>query len=231
MTGPAESALTVLLVCTGNVNRSALGHVLLEAWSRWYLPADTADQVMIRSAGLRAPEGSTMGRRAQTIARALGVDGAAHRARRLEDDDLRGADLVLVSSVGQRDRVLGLVPAALQATFTIREAGRIARSLDPWSPPETIAEMRARIALLARNRGPAGGEDDDIIDPQGRDDAAYRLMARQEVPALTAVAECLFGMSPAEAAAYREAVEASGLGLAGDAAAPDAGTSRGRRRA
>ncbi len=224
---------TVLVVCTGNMNRSALGHVLLDTWADWYLPAEAAHQVALTSAGLRAPEGSEMGRRSRVIAEALGADASGHRARQLQEADVRDADLVLVSAASQRDSVLGLVPGALRTTFTIREAGRIAGQLGASPPPATSDEMRARVAKLAENRATAPGTvDDDIVDPQGRDDDAFRLMARQEVPALTAIAALLFGMPAAEARAYADAVEAGRFGLDGDAQHDGhADSRRGRRRA
>jgi protein-tyrosine phosphatase len=234
VTAQADGDFTVLVVCTGNVNRSALGQVLLDTWTDWYLPADAARRVSITSAGLRAPEGSAMGRRSRTIAEALGADGSAHRARQISEAAIRNADLVLVSSARQRDDVLGLVPGALRSTFTIREAGRIASLLDTSIAPTTTEEMRARVAKLAENRAmaPATGDRDDIVDPQGRDDDAYRLMARQEVPALTAIAGLLFGMPKAEAAAYEEAVEAARFGLEGESdPAGDDERPRGRRQA
>ena len=224
---------TVLVVCTGNMNRSALGHVLLDTWANWYLPAQVAGDVQITSAGLRAPVGSTMGRRSLRIAEALGADGSAHRAQQIQDDAVRNVDLVLVSSARQRDSVLGLVPAALRTTFTIREAGRLAALVD-GSPAATADEMRERVARLAQNRAlaAASDDDDDIVDPQGKDDDAYRLMARQEVPALTALARLLFGMPEAEATAYGEVVEAGELGLDDEVGRPDDGeVRRGRRQA
>jgi protein-tyrosine phosphatase len=234
VTAHADRDFTVLVVCTGNMNRSALGHVLLETWSGWYLPSDAARRVRITSAGLRAPEGSIMGRRSLLIATALGADGSAHRARQIDESAIRNADLVLVSSARQRDDVLGLVPGALRSTFTIREAARIAALLEGPVAPTTTDEMRARVARLAQNRAMAAAarDDDDIVDPQGKDDDAYRLMARQEVPALTAIAELLFGMPQAEAIAYAEAVEASRLGLDGDPQVDgDPETPRGHHRA
>ena len=99
----AGEAFTVLVVCTGNVNRSALGAVLLDTWSGWYLPPAIRDRVRIGSAGLRAPAGSSMGPRAQVIAEALGADGSRHRAVQITDDAIRAADLVLVSSARQRE--------------------------------------------------------------------------------------------------------------------------------
>ena len=71
---------TVLVVCTGNVNRSALGAALLETWAGWYLPRDRAREIRVTSAGLRAPVGNRMGRRARAIADSLGAAVGASRA-------------------------------------------------------------------------------------------------------------------------------------------------------
>jgi protein-tyrosine phosphatase len=200
---------TVLTVCTGNVNRSALAATLLDTWSRWYLPESLAGHVRVVSAGLRAPVGSAMGPRARVIAEALGADGAGHRAQQISERSIRSADLVLVSSTSQRDDVLGLVPGALQSTFTIPEIGRLAEPLGRLPAPESVADLRERVATIARSRMAAGDADDDIVDPQGKDDEAYRDMARQEVPPLAILAGALLGMPRSEVDAYRAAAEAA----------------------
>lgn len=222
---------TVLVVCTGNVNRSALGAALLSTWSGWYLSEERASEVHVTSAGLRAPVGNRMGRRSRVIADALGASWAGHRATQITEAAVRAADLVLVSSVDQRDAVLGLVPGALRTTFTIREAGSIAESLPRHPQPESAAEMRERVALLARHRTAAATEA-DIIDPQGLDDEAYRLMVRQEVPPLASIAGLLFGMPPAEMRAYAEAAEAAGFRFDEDVAGEEMiSRTRGRHEA
>ena len=219
----ASDVFTVLVVCTGNLNRSALGAALLDTWVKWYLPASMRENVNVTSAGLEAPVGRRMNRRAQAVAAALGADGSAHRAAQLTEQDVRGADLVLVSSSIQRDKVLALVPAALRSTFTIREAGRIAESLPVADAPGSIDEMRERVSSIALNRSVAasgtgeGVGGDDIIDPQGKDDEAYRLMAQQEVPPLARIASALFGMPPTEILAYDTAAEAAVFTFEGEA--------------
>lgn len=226
---------TVLVICTGNVNRSALGAALLDTWARWYLPRERIDHVRVTSAGLRAPIGNRMGRRSRAIAEALGADGSRHRAAQIDEDAIRSADLVLASSADQREAVIGLVPAALRWTFTIREAGRIADALPPTPPPLSVDEMRDRVALLARNRAvlPGGGGTDDIIDPQGRDDDAYRLMTRQEVPPLARIARLLFGMPDTEVRAYDDVAGAAAFRFAEREATLEstAEPDRGRHRA
>jgi protein-tyrosine phosphatase len=223
---------SVLVVCTGNVNRSALGAALLSTWAGWYLPDERADEVRVASAGLRAPVGNRMGRRARVIAEALGASWGGHRAAQITEAAIRSADLVLVSSADQRDAVLGIVPGALRSTFTIPEAGRIAESLADLPLPSDATEMRERVAELARNRTTGAAGDLDIVDPQGRDDEAYRLMARQEVPPLAHLAGVLFGMPPAEIRAVAEAAEAAAFRFDEDGPEPEAPERRrGRREA
>ena len=238
-----RDSFTVLVVCTGNLNRSALGAALMRRWAEWYLPAPIASQVRVESAGLAAPVGSQMRTRTRLVAEALGGDGSGHLATQITEGMVRAADLVLVAEAAQRDTVLGLAPGALRNTFTIREAGVIAGELPEAEPPATLDDLRARVAALAGHRSLADGAETDIVDPQGKDDEAYREMARQEVPALTRLASTLFGMPAAELLAYDEAVAdaaafpfdggAAGGGDAGADATPPDGTGRprGRRQA
>ncbi|WP_353814441.1 hypothetical protein [Agromyces sp. SYSU T00266] len=188
----------VLVVCTGNINRSALAAALLRTWADWYLPTDAAARVVVTSAGLAAPAGRPMRSRTRAIVERLGSDGRAHRAAQIDEGAIRRADLVLTADVAHRDGVLGIVPSMLRSTFTIREAGGIAARLGPAPAPASAGELRDRIAAYSRRRELGAADDGDITDPQGRDDDAYRAMAREEVPPLTAIAASLFGMPEAE---------------------------------
>jgi protein-tyrosine phosphatase len=141
-----------------------------------------------------------------------------------------------VASRDQIDKVLALAPTALRTTFTIREAARIAESLEGAPVPASVDELRARVAELGEHRTPAapGSSADDIVDPQGKDAHAYVLMARQEVPALARLATTLFGMPRAEAVAYEKAVEAGAYDFDDEgtvATADPAPRPRGRREA
>lgn len=230
-----SDAFTVLVVCTGNLNRSALASALLNTWAGWYLPVGLATEVHVTSAGLGAPEGRPMRTRTRVIAEALGADGAAHRATQITDEAIRSADLVLAASRDQVDKVLGLVPGALRTTFTIREAGRIADAFVDAPAPASADDLRARVAEFAQHRVPIGAAaDDDVVDPQGEDEDAYVLMARQEVPALARLAGALFAMPSKEVAAYEEAVAAAEYDFDGDGAPSVADSperTRGRREA
>lgn len=228
----SSDAFTVLVVCTGNLNRSALGAALLRTWAGWYLSPELAHDVHVVSAGLGAPVGRPMRTRTRVIAEALGADGSEHRATQITEEAVSSADLVLVASREQVDKVLGFSPTALRKTFTIREAGRIAGGLDDADIPASVDELRARVGELAARRilAATGGED-DIVDPQGRDEDAYVEMARQEVPALARLATVLFGMPDREVVAYDAAVEAGEYAFDGVIAEDASSRPRGRREA
>lgn len=198
----------VLAVCAGNLHRSPLAEALLRRWATWYLPSPLAPHVRAMSAGVVAPAGVPMGERAQRIAAALGADGSSHTARRLTDADLGGADLILTASRRLRDTVLQREPSAARRTFTMREAGRIAASLDPASP-SSVQDLRDAVGRLADHRSPG---DDDIVDPEGRGDEAYAAMVAQEVPALARLAHLLYGMPAGDVERYA-AVATTGEGM------------------
>src|SRR6478735_9298684 len=198
---------SVVTLCTGNVHRSALAAALLRQWAQWYLPPELAESVSVASAGFAAPVGTPMGDRVLAIVSALGADGSTHRAAQVEDSLLAEADLVLVASRRQLEKVLSRVPSAVRRTFTIREAGRIAEGLEA-APPTSVRDLRRVVERLADSRAPADSEGaDDIIDPQGLGDAAYLQMMREEVDPLARLGALLFGMPRADLAAYVAAAE------------------------
>lgn len=202
-----NDAFTVLTVCTGNVHRSALADELFTTWAGWYLPPALREQVVVGSAGTRAPVGEPMGIMTRRVAEALGVPGNGHRARFLTDGLIERADLVLAASRSHRDEIIQRVPRAMRRTFTIREAGRIA-SLLPAARPAYVAELRSVVAAMAERRTDAAAldlADDDVVDPQGKGRVGMDAMVREEVPALVSLARVLWGMPRGDADAYRDA--------------------------
>lgn len=213
---------SVLIVCTGNVHRSAIADELLATWANWYLPTELARRVHIASAGTHAPVGAPMGRTVRRIAAELGAEDRGHRAAPVTVKLIDQADLILTAAREHRAELLSLSPRVLRRTFTIREAGRIAGDMGPRIPveevgrsgrrrvtqaPMSVAALRAIVAELDERRsGYLDPSADDVIDPEGRDAAAFEEMVRQEVPALVRLAGVLWGMPSGDAEAYVQAV-------------------------
>jgi protein-tyrosine-phosphatase len=97
--------MRVLFVCTGNICRSPFAEAV----------ARSVGHVEVESAGLAAYEGSGPTDDALAVARELGYDLSAHRARPVTKEMLERADLVVgmtadhVSALGGSARLLGEV--------------------------------------------------------------------------------------------------------------------------
>jgi protein-tyrosine phosphatase len=200
-----DPPIRILVVCTGNIHRSALAAALLRSWSDSYLGGTPATDVEVGSAGTAAVVSARMDASTAAIARALKADGSSHRARQLSDAMIGTADLILTAEVSHRDDVVSRVPNAVRRAFTVREAGRAAAQLltgDDLDAPQTRDEFVARVQRLALFRS-AG--DDDVIDPHRLPEEVSLQMTAELVPALAAVAQALLGMPAHAVDAYAKA--------------------------
>jgi len=127
------------MLCTGNTCRSPMAEGIL----RSILPAELSGQVVVRSAGTGAPQGSPATALAIETAAAHGIDIKSHRATLLDAELLGESDLVLCMESAH---------------------AAAARRLAP--------EASDRIQLVSRpDQG--SGPDMDVQDPIGGTQAAY----------------------------------------------------------
>ncbi|SOE00395.1 arsenate reductase/protein-tyrosine-phosphatase family protein [Blastococcus haudaquaticus] len=162
---------TVLLVCTGNICRSALAERLGRAYLTERLGADAA-AVRLESAGTRAVVGSAMHPDSALVLQGYGAEAGDFRARQLADGMSADADLTLTMTRVHRREVLRAAPRALQRTFTLREAADLAQLLDPARRLDG-ADLPSRARSLVKEMAAArslrhGGDEDDVPDPIGK---------------------------------------------------------------
>ena len=135
----------ILTVCTGNICRSPLAeYALREAVAA----SDLAGQVEVASAGTTGWEGGNpIDPRAGALLREHGIDPSAHRARRMDPQELRGADLVLAldhDHVGPIRDVLGEERAATTLRMVRDFAPEPVEDTgirDPWYGDESDFEL------------------------------------------------------------------------------------------
>ncbi|WP_456563058.1 arsenate reductase/protein-tyrosine-phosphatase family protein [Blastococcus sp. SYSU DS0533] len=165
---PAGSAFTILLVCTGNICRSALAERLGRAYLDDRL-GERASDVQLVSAGTHAVVGSAMHRDSALVLRGYGAEPGGFRARQLDEVTAGGADLVLTMTRAHRAALLERAPRALQRSFTLREAAALLPTVtERPQGPDLPGRARALVAAMARARGRRpSGEHDDIRDPIG----------------------------------------------------------------
>lgn len=93
----------ILVVCVGNICRSPTAEVLLRARLQ-------GAGTQVHSAGLGALVGQPIEPTALALLAEHGHDGSGHRARQLDAEMLRQADLVLAMEPGHVERILALAP-------------------------------------------------------------------------------------------------------------------------
>lgn len=164
-----EHAFTVLVVCTGNICRSALAERLGRAFLDEAL-GEAAGVIRIVSAGTRAVVGSDMHPDSALVLRGLGAEAGDFRARQFDGQMAAEADLTLTMTRGHRRDVLHGAPRALAKTFTLCEAADLLRIVaDPDLPGSDFAAQARRLvaAMAAARPRRQSGEGDDVRDPIG----------------------------------------------------------------
>lgn len=169
MTSQPPSEACVLVVCTGNICRSPIGHLLLE---HLLAASPVAGQVDVRSAGTYSGHaGEPMQPGAQRVLRERGIDPAGFRATPLSTSSLRSASLV---------------PSVEARAFTLLEAGRLAAAgASGVGIDGLVASMHERRGALVDDSRV------DVPDPYLEPDEVFRAtldsIERSLVPLVSAI--------------------------------------------
>jgi protein-tyrosine phosphatase len=160
----ARDPFHILFVCHANICRSPMA----ERLARKALGPD----VGVSSAGTHAWHGAAMHPYTEAVLAERGADTREFGSRPVTPAMLAAADLVLTASREQRAACATLLPAALRRTFTLRQFGRLAATVDSRGDlAQLLDSVRGVIAQ------PVGPEEDDLADPLGGPVEAFRVCA------------------------------------------------------
>src|SRR4051812_6420015 len=166
----ADPAFTVLLVCTGNICRSALAERLGRAYLDEALGPESG-QIRLVSAGTRAVVDSAMHPDSALVLGGFGAEPGDFRARQLVGAHVGEADLTLTMTRNHRGDVLALDPRAMARTFTLLEAAALLDLVDDVGDSdgeEAVNRARGLVRKLATARSHRhSGAADDVRDPIG----------------------------------------------------------------
>ncbi len=118
----------ILVICTGNICRSPTGEYLLKK--------ELGPDFNVMSAGLGALVDHGAHEISQKVAMEHGIDMSAHRARQVNLDILRWADLILVMENGHKQELLSKYPMLDGKVFRYGEPQKVDVP-DPYRRPES----------------------------------------------------------------------------------------------
>ncbi len=160
---------SILTLCTGNAARSVMAGFMLEE-----LAAAEHRTVHLLTAGTHTVDGQPMSMRTRAalldIPELAAVPVARHRSHQLEAADLVGVAVVIAMEADHVRYIRRRHPEAADRTATIR---RLVRDLPDG--PEPLGDRLAGLGLAHV----ALGDDEDVLDPAGGDDATYHDCARE----------------------------------------------------
>jgi protein-tyrosine phosphatase len=183
-----DAPMRILVVCTANRCRSPMAEALL----RSHLARLGAVGVETSSSG-RLEDGVPATKGAVRAVAGLGLDLRSHRSRYTTTSLVGGADLVVCMAREHVRDVVGTDDTAFERTFTLRELVRRGLAVGPRGE-QTIADWLALVGA-GRTRDALLGADpsDDVADPIGQPDAAYRATAGELDELTRTLAELLVG--------------------------------------
>jgi protein-tyrosine phosphatase len=189
----SQEPFSILAVCTGNVCRSPAVERLLAS--------SLGPTVTVSSAGTHALVGYPISDPMAALLLESGLAPDPFEARRVSEQILKEADLILSMTRAQRGLVVELWPAAVRRAFTLREFARLLSLVDPAALPSGSPAERLRAAIplaaAARGRQRVSAEEDDVVDPFRLSNAVYAASFEQIKSAVDAIGYAIVINQPA----------------------------------
>lgn len=138
------------------------------------------------SAGTGALDGRPMEPTAAAELARLGGSAEGFVARPVTEAVLAGSDLVLTATTDVRKQVVGLAPAVLHRTFTLKELALVVEQ--EAQHVQVLPDVRRALRALSSRRGAVARNDLDVPDPMGRDAERHREAADQIAAAVAVLA-------------------------------------------
>lgn len=124
--------MKLMFICTGNICRSAMAHVMLEKRAE-----EENKDVQVYSCGVYAENGDRPTEEAISVLKEIyDVDLRKHRATNIANSEIKKMDVILCATTSHKNNVLNRYPELEEKVFTMKEyVGYSDNDLDindPW---------------------------------------------------------------------------------------------------
>jgi protein-tyrosine-phosphatase len=178
--------MKVLMVCTGNICRSPMAEVMLQA----EVARRGCDEIEVASAGTWAGFGNPAQPEAREVMVARGIELESHRSRPIDPQELADADLVVAMTSDHARELKQLSDEVGTKMVLMKEF--VEMEVDDC--PSSALDDRLK-TLLAGQR-PASRRALDLDDPMGLPVFAYERAAKEIEAGVQRLADLLCGPQP-----------------------------------
>lgn len=123
--------MKIMFICTGNICRSAMAHVMLEKRAK-----EENKNIEVYSCGVFAQNGDRSTNEAIEVMKEYGINLENHRATNIRNSDIEQMDIILCATTAHKNNVINMYPNLEENIFTMKEYVEYPKNdldiKDPW---------------------------------------------------------------------------------------------------
>ena len=123
--------MKIMFICTGNICRSAMAHVMLEDKAK-----KQNKDIQVYSCGVFAQNGDKSTKEAIEVMKEYTINLENHRATNIRNSDIEQMDIILCATTAHKNNVVNMYPNLEEKIFTMKEYVEYPKNdldiKDPW---------------------------------------------------------------------------------------------------
>jgi len=125
--------MKIMFICTGNICRSAMAHVMLEDKAK-----KQNKDIEVYSCGVYAQNGDISTEEAIETMEEYQIDLKKHRATNIRSSKIEDMDVILCATTAHKNNVINMYPKLSDKVFTMKEYARISKKWFRYKRPMGI---------------------------------------------------------------------------------------------
>ena len=122
--------MKIMFICTGNICRSAMAHVMLEKRAK-----EENKNIEVYSCGVFAENGDVSTEEAIETMKEYAIDLKKHRATNIRNSNIENMDTILCATTAHKNNVIAMYPNLKEKVFTMKEYARISKQRFRYKRP------------------------------------------------------------------------------------------------